>query len=428
MRAFGWLRRLRESERGNVLLITAAVMPLLVGSAAVGLDTIQMALWKRQLQRSADSAALAGAYAVVQEKSPSNAAQADLVINNQDLPLSSPALIQQAPPVAPFAGDPRAVRVVLTAQRSFPFLGFFIGSDPIIEVNATAAAIFQGQYCMVSLEDGNATGITFTGSTNVDLGCGVVSNSRSATAILASGSARIRATPVGAVGGVPASTGYVQPTTLVPYTSKQADPYAGLPRTPSPPSTCQNLGSIDVQPNQTRTINTQNTNTAKNFCITGGADIKGTLNLAPGTYYVDGGLFALGSQAVLNGTGVTIILTSSTPTVPTSFADISMHGGAVVNLSSPPSGTYKGVLFYQDPRTPFGESRINGNSASIIDGGLYFPSRQLVFNGNTGLQTRCIQLVARRLTFSGNSAVQNQCDENTNGARAFDANFVRLVA
>jgi hypothetical protein len=131
---------------------------------------------------------------------------------------------------------------------------------------------------------------------------------------------------------------------------------------------------------------------------------------------------------VLNGTGVTIVLTSSTPTVPTSFADISMHGGAVVNLSSPSSGTYKGVLFYQDPRTPFGESRINGNSASIIDGGLYFPSRQLVFNGNTGLQTRCIQLVARRLTFSGNSAVQNQCDENTNGARAFDANFVRLVA
>jgi hypothetical protein len=156
-------------------------------------------------------------------------------------------------------------------------------------------------------------------------------------------------------------------------------------------------------------------------------DVKGTLNLAPGTYYLDGGQLNLGSQAYLNGSGVTFVLTSSTPTDPTSFADVSMNGGAVVNLSSPTSGTYKGVLFYQDPRAPFGNSTINGNSASSMEGGLYFPSRQLTFNGNTGLQTRCIQLVARRLVFSGNSSVQNDCP-TSGGGRSFDANFVRLVA
>jgi hypothetical protein len=85
------------------------------------------------------------------------------------------------------------------------------------------------------------------------------------------------------------------------------------------------------------------------------------------------------------------------------------------------------VLFYQDPRAPFGNSTINGNSASIIEGGFYFPSRQLTFNGNTGLQTRCIQLVARNLVFSGNSSVQNDCPPG-GGAEAFDATFVRLVA
>jgi hypothetical protein len=231
---------------------------------------------------------------------------------------------------------------------------------------------------------------------------------------------------VGAVGGVPPSSGYVQPTKLMPYTSKQDDPYAGLPRTPSPPASCKNIGPLDVQPNRTVTV-PPSPQTDNQFCIKNGADIKGTLNLAAGTYYVDGSTFDLGSTAVVNGSGVTIILTSSTPTNPSSFATISMNGGAIVNLSSPTSGTYKGVLIYQDPRTPFGESRINGNSASSLEGGLYFPSRQLNFNGNTGLTTKCLQLVARRLNFSGNSSVQNDCPTN-GGGRAFDATFVRLVA
>jgi hypothetical protein len=104
-----------------------------------------------------------------------------------------------------------------------------------------------------------------------------------------------------------------------------------------------------------------------------------------------------------------------------------MHGNAVLDITAPTSGTYEGVLIYQDRRAPFGESHINGNSASRFEGGFYFPSRQLTFNGNTGMQTECLQLVARRLVFSGNSSVQNDCPSE-GGAEAFDATFVRLVS
>jgi hypothetical protein len=135
----------------------------------------------------------------------------------------------------------------------------------------------------------------------------------------------------------------------------------------------------------------------------------------------------MGSQAVVNGNGVTFVLTSDTPSNPLSFANISMNGGAVVNLTPAESGPYKNVLFYQDPRAPYGNSTINGNSASLLEGGFYFPSRQLTFNGNTGLRTECIQMVARRLVFSGNSAVQNNCPK-PDGPKAFAANAVRLVA
>jgi hypothetical protein len=419
MNANSWFRRLLKSERGNVLAIGAAIMPVVIGSAAVGLDTIQMALWKRQLQRSADSAALAGAFALAQNRAPIPAATQQLTDHNHVELFGAPSVQQVV-----HNGNSDAVRVVLESQRALPFMGFFRGSDPVIQVQATAAFVFQGQYCMVALEEGNVPGITFTGSTDINLGCGVVANSRSSTAIVAGGSATVRATPIGAVGGVPASTAYVQPTKLIPYTAKQDDPYAGLPRTPSPPSNCRQI-NLNVQPQ--RTVNVAPSPSTDNQYCMQGADIKGTVNLAPGTYYVNGGVFDLGSQAVLNGTGVTIILTSSTPTNPTSFADINMNGGAVVNLSSPTSGAYKGVLFYQDPRTPFGSSRINGNASSSFEGGLYFPSRELNFNGNAGLTTRCLQMVSRRLVFSGNSSVQNECPTN-GGGRAFDANFVRLVA
>src|SRR3546814_17651453 len=61
-----WLNRVRRSERGNGLIVGAASRPLLIGSAALAVDTIQLSLWKRQLQRAADSGAIAGAYAVGQ--------------------------------------------------------------------------------------------------------------------------------------------------------------------------------------------------------------------------------------------------------------------------------------------------------------------------------------------------------------------------
>ena len=61
MRALSWLKDLFSSDRGNVLVVGAAMMPLLIGSAAIAVDTIQIGVWKRQLQRAADSSAIAGA-------------------------------------------------------------------------------------------------------------------------------------------------------------------------------------------------------------------------------------------------------------------------------------------------------------------------------------------------------------------------------
>lgn len=81
---------------------------------------------------------------------------------------------------------------------------------------------------------------------------------------------------------------------------------------------------------------------------------------------------------------------------------------------------------YQDRRAQFGTTVINGGSDMTFRGGLYFPAREMQFNGNASMSTECVQMVARRLDFRGNGSVSNTCPANS-GARAFDAAFVRLV-
>src|SRR5438067_10312919 len=58
----GFIRKLLKDRRGNVLAIACAAMPMVIGCAGLATDTIEWTLWKRQLQRAADSAAFAGAY------------------------------------------------------------------------------------------------------------------------------------------------------------------------------------------------------------------------------------------------------------------------------------------------------------------------------------------------------------------------------
>jgi len=72
------LKKLWRDRRGNALVIAAAALPLVVGSAGLASDTIQWVVWKRQLQKAADSAALAGVYARAQSQTLSTAVATDL--------------------------------------------------------------------------------------------------------------------------------------------------------------------------------------------------------------------------------------------------------------------------------------------------------------------------------------------------------------
>jgi Flp pilus assembly protein TadG len=415
MNGFNWLRKLLKSEHGNVIVIAAATMPLMVGAGAVALDTIQLSLWKRQLQRAADSGALAGARALAQQKSATAAVDRDLQLNNQ-VPLTATRVVENAPTVGAYAGNALAVRVVLTSQQRLPFWQFFTNSAPTLRVSATAARVRDGAFCMVSLEEGNVAGIDVGGNATLNLGCGMATNSRAAEAITARGSARITSNPITAVGGLTRSDHFTGATEFNGYATEQQDPFARLPDPVVPPGPCP---SLTVQPNETETI--------APGCYSG-MDLKGNVTLQPGTYFVNGGSFDASSQAVITCNGCTIILSSSTAANnPSSIASLQINGGAELNMTAPASGPYAGVLFYQDRRAPLlNTMRINGHASGVMEGALYLPRANLTMNGASAMNTQCFQLVARRLTFTGSMNIQNNCPPG-GASRAFAADYVRLV-
>lgn len=427
MPALRWLKKLARCESGNALAICAAAMPLVIGAAAMGVDTVQASLARRQLQRMADSAALAGAYALAQSQTAATAVNHDLTLND-DVALSVSPVIENAPTTGPWAGNARAVRVVLTTERAVPFMGFFTGDTMTVTTEATATWDYSGEYCAVALEEAATAGITLIGNAVVDLGCGMISNSSGNSAVTANGSSTVVASPIAAVGNVPSSNNYASGTELLPYSLPIEDPYADLPE-PTVPSSCNN--ELRVQPNDLPRVilPTEATSLGSGVYCFRGMDIKGSLTLLPGTYIIDGGSLSFGSQANVTslGLGVTFILTSrNAATAPSQIAQLSLNAGATINLTAPETGTYAGILMYQDRRSPWGTSHINGNSNSYFHGGFYFSNRELVFNGTAGMETECVQLVGRRLGFSGNASISNDCDDG-GASEAFQGKNVRLV-
>ena len=432
------LKKLRRNERGNVLILAGFAMPLIVGSAGLAVDTVQWALMKRQLQRAADSAALAGVYATVQGASQSATQAVDYELNitgNNPNSRNATGLTLTAAdrtisyPMAATWTNP--VRVVLTHSQIPAFSSMFL-PQVTISAGATAATIPTGVYCVVSLVNTGATGITATGNGDLNLGCGMITNSTSLTAAIATGSSRVYASPVAAVGAVPPSDNW-NGAELLPFTVKQNDPFAGV--TPPTMSPCKgNANKLDVPNNGIVDRTTGPTpDVAGSVVCVSDMKVDGTLKLQSATYYIDGGNFDLGSNANISCSGCTIILSNSDATSD-DIGRVTMNAQAKSNMSAPNAGPYAGLLFYQDRRavsTNSNANTINGTSDSTFGGAMYFPSTHLNINGNAGLTFTCAQFVSWTVEFSGNSGITNSinttCDDGTD-ARAILGRHVRLVA
>ncbi len=444
-------KKLWNSDRGNVLVIAGAALPMLVGAAGLATDTIQWALWKRELQRAADSGAIAGVYDRNSKTGTTGTEEAvlhDLDINHHT------GLDWVNDPVVTFpvdSGDMRnQVRVVLTVRKELPFSSMFMPAAPIIEAAATAASVpGSDEYCVVSLENNaSKTGITIGGNANIEMNCGMISNSPATNSALSNGSAsRVKASVIAAVGGVQASSRW-NVDKYDPYVSAIDDPYGNVQidrskmkcfssGTKFPLLGTSTSGNFNGA-NATVTLATARATTghATDNCFRGLTVPSGqTLDLGTGgTYYIGEG--GINVQGTLKGTNVTLVLTKDVASTGTSVGQMDVNASATVNLTAPTdtSNPYRGIAIYQDRAANDSSqtNKINGNATNAIIGAIYFPKQEIVYNGTGTTGFVCTRLVGRRVTFSGNAGISNKFEKGENCPAYFDpvegGRRVRLVA
>ena len=109
-------------------------------------------------------------------------------------------------------------------------------------------------------------------------------------------------------------------------------------------------------------------------------------------------------NSTVTGTGVTFYITNG--------GDLTINGNTNVQLSAPTSGSYEGILFYQDSNDT-STATINGTSSSFFQGALYFPKASLDFGGtgttfNSGAAYTLI--VSGALNVSGNATIDINSD------------------
>ncbi|TFI58343.1 hypothetical protein E2493_10170 [Sphingomonas parva] len=429
MKAWERLGSLLRSDRGNVLLIGAAAMPLLMASAGLAIDSIQLSFWKRQLQRAADSGAIAGAHALAQDAPADTALSNDLDEHLQlDLELNEkPVLKSHRIEDGSFAGNTfsplkcgargvpncwQAARVTLVSERTVPFMSMFTRSSSTLRAEGTAALVGNGQFCMVSLYNGTDPGIIARGNPDLTLGCGIATNSRGTNAVDVGGAASVTANPVAAVGGITGGRWFKGNTTLQPYGSPVKDPFAKVPN-PTVPSTCSTAPLV-VPNGVTKTIEQGEQN-----CFAG-ADIKGTLIIKSDKFYVNNA--TLDIKGSVTGQNTTLMLMGTE-------SGWTQNGGGKLTLTAPNSGDYKGIVVFRDRNagnTAGKEIKLNGGADLNLTGAVYGPSTDFWIGGNTDISSNCIQLVGRKLEFKGGGNIQNNCPANS-GASAFQMTVVRLV-
>jgi hypothetical protein len=405
-------RVLCGDSAGQAAILTALALVPMVGMVGLGVDAAQMVMLKRDLRNAADMGAQAGALAKISSQDVTTSVKKAVGYNAKGA--ITYTAIEATPSTGPGKNDPYAVRVSLNSVQTLPFMGIFMNKSVALNAEATASAFAGAANCVVAMDSSNTSALAITGSASLTMKCGAASNSKATGALAATGQ-YIDVPTLYTAGTVTRGNGITSTTTIAEKMFALPDPLGALPN-PSP-----SCGA------------TQNYWTKNNFTETIGPGCysslrsSGDLTLSPGIYYIMGGDVQVDANAKLRGSGVTLIfLNQNNPSSPGKFT---AAGTSTIQLSASTSGTYAGILMYQQRTAAYNNQTtftVTGDNTSSFQGAIYVKGSMVRFTGNSGMSTPCMQIAARYVTFGGNTNVTNTCPSSS-GAGAFNGKLVRLI-
>jgi hypothetical protein len=414
-----------RADEGQALVTVALALTVLLGFGGLAVDMGVLRHEKRLQQTAADAAAIAGANEL---QFPSSgvvpAAKYASKVNNFEDGTCNPTpycitVTVNGPPIGPMTGwhrsDPKYVEAVVTAIHPTYFMKIFGVTQATVAARAVATLVGEkgGPGCVYTLGPSPKYGIKANGTPTLQASsCGISDNgdftANGQKVNVEAGSIGVAGTSTNNGGGTVSCA--LTTASCPAQQAPMANPLAYL----SPPAAGGSLGKLNISSSQTVPC-PGGSCTYDSISITGG-----TVDFEPGTYTINGkgGITINGNAVVCNSTnagcggmpgtandGVTFYITNN--------GNVNIKGSATVQLSAPNSGTYAGILFYQDPNDTAAAS-LDGTSASYFQGSLYFPSAALNFGGTSSSfnnsQAKYTIIVAYDLTVGGTSKVYINAD------------------
>jgi Flp pilus assembly protein TadG len=418
-------RRLGRDRSGSVISFLV-VIPVLIGAAAVGIETGQLYRTKRQMQGAADAAALAGSVDRTAGKSVTTittTARYEAQRNGFQNGVGSTVVTVNAPPTSGTnIATAGAVEVIITKPQSFSlgavltsWLGGTSGSFTMTTRSVAAQKSSpSAEGCLVALTPLNEKGVDFSQFNHFNADCTIISNGTSTAtgstaSVYVSNFNSLTMKTIWTRGRfVSDAPNQVSLTNAAQenQTTAVVDPYAGLP-TPSPGACTYNPFSAPGGSSLTLSPGT--------YC--GGLTIQGYNNLyfTPGIYYIaNGDLYLNGINNVSCPTctttaGTTFVLTQTTGNA-SDIGGVRISSENNVNLNAP-SNTgaspplYAGVLFYQDRNAPVGTIAstskiftVSSLNTATLAGAIYFPNNKIdisSMNNGGSSSTGCTVYIGR---------------------------------
>ena len=431
------MRRWIADESGQTVIVAAFAMLVLISFLGLAIDIGHLRYARRSLQVAADSAALAAGLELricggVANCPAMQAAAKDAMVEGGQtgaalitncggtagagltLELNNPSCAQGAQD--PNTGSIRYVEAVVSKQER-TYFARLVGYDHVMLTARAEAKRNPGLPCIYALDPAASGAINVTVAVAINAQCGVVDESSSTSALSCVVGALITAPKVsvtGSTGGllcgfsVKPVTGLARPT--------PTDPLAYLPK-----PTVGACGTSTASPY---------TGAAKQVSLTLGGTyvlnpgvycggISMTASLAtrvtfnPGTYVLKSGPGALGGTT--GGLNMTLSLLSTITGNGVTFYNLGPVGSVNVTapaavglsnfvLTAPTSGTYGGVLYFQDAsNTTTGTWLASLLQGSKLEGAIYMPSAQVNYAVGAVSSAYTI-LVAKDIAFTANVA------------------------
>lgn len=396
-------RRNRTARRGMVAVMTAVLLPIIIGTMALAFDGGLMYLQRRKAQSVADAAALAGAYHLLKGN---NSSEAQSAAQSAAMAVAQ----QNGMPITTSQVDVSQsgyVKVSVNGTQARFFSGLWGQGSLAVDANAKAvgATVPYSKDSILVLKQ-TGTSVTLSGTTQIaDINGPIVVNSTSSAAILSSGNNSISAPELDLSGNIlysghnpnnAAQTKYGQPFTPDPLASVQ----------PPDPSTLttQRTSPINLTSSTSMTLNPGVYN--------GGFNMSGqsSITLNPGVYYINGGGINMSGGASITGNGVFIYNTGG--------GAINLSGTGNISLNPMTSGAYAGITVFQDRNSTVG-ANMSGGSNINNTGTFYFPNAQLNLTGTTSVGVIGAQFIVNTLAFSGNCSIKVNYDNSVASKSSF---------